>query len=188
MPETDLALVERSVAGDQAAFAELMQRHEDKIFSLALKMTGNRPDALDATQDTFIAAYRQISRFRGDAAFSTWIYRIGINACKDLLRRRSRLPDSAEEDELAAALPDARQRVDEGVALRMDLAAALRSLPDDYREAVCLHDIGGTPYEEIALLTGVAVGTVKSRISRGRRRLAALLEHPARAASSKEEP
>jgi len=188
MPETDQELVARSVAGEQAAFTQLMRRHEDRIFSLALKMTGDRADALDATQDTFIAAYRQLPRFRGDSAFSTWVYRIGINACKDLLRRRNRHAFASEEDDLVATVPDRGPRIDEGVALRMDLAAALRSLPDDYREAVCLHDIGGTPYEEIAVLTGVAVGTVKSRISRGRRRLAELLEHPASLAASKEEP
>lgn len=163
-----------------------MHRHEDRIFALALRMTGDRADALDATQDTFISAFKQAGRFRGESQFSTWLYRVGINACNDLLRKRSRTPRPSS-DEMPMGEPAGGQGVAEGVALRIDIARALAQLPDDYREAVALHDLGGVPYEEIAEMTGVAIGTVKSRISRGRKRLAALLEQPAGDAASKEE-
>jgi RNA polymerase sigma-70 factor (ECF subfamily) len=165
---TDEALLEVFLKGREAAFTELVHRHEDRIFALALKMMGNRADALDATQDTFILAFRQASKFRGESAFGTWLYRIGINACRDLLRKRKRLPDP--EDELPE--PDDKgydgANVEELVATRLDLKRALAELNDDYREAVCLHDLGGIPYEEIASITDVSIGTVISRISRGR--------------------
>jgi RNA polymerase sigma-70 factor, ECF subfamily len=183
---TDEALVEVFLKGREAAFTELVHRHEDRIFTLALKMMGNRADALDATQDTFILAFRQASKFRGESAFGTWLYRIGINACRDLLRKRKRLPDP--EDELPE--PDDKgygsANVEELVATRLDLKRALAELNDDYREAVCLHDLGGIPYEEIATITGVSVGTVKSRISRGRKRLGELLEQQTLPGASKE--
>jgi RNA polymerase sigma-70 factor, ECF subfamily len=183
---TDEALLEVFLKGREAAFTELVHRHEDRIFTLALKMMGNRADALDATQDTFILAFRQAGKFRGESAFGTWLYRIGINACRDLLRKRKRLPDP--EDELPE--PDDKgygsANVEELVATRLDLKRALAELNDDYREAVCLHDLGGIPYEEIATITGVSVGTVKSRISRGRKRLGELLEQQTLPGASKE--
>lgn len=184
MPPDDLELIERARQGDGDAFAQIMQRHEDRIFGLALKMMGNRQDALDATQEAFIAAYRRAGSFRGDAAFSTWLYRIAINTCRDMLRKRDRTPQPIDEEgrieERDGATP-----ADDVAGLRVDLGRALDSLSDEYKEAVLLHDVGGVPYEEIARLTGVAVGTVKSRISRGRRKLAQLLEQPPEEASSK---
>lgn len=181
----DAELLRRAAGGDDPAFGELMGRHEDRIFALALKMTGNRPDALDATQDTFLAAFRQADKFRGESAFSTWLYRIGINACKDLLRKKGRLPQATEDEDLERAGVPVPSRTDD-VDLRMDIAGALARLSDDYRQAVVMHDIGGIPYEDIASATGVAIGTVKSRISRGRRQLAGLLEHTDGPRASKE--
>ena len=163
-----------------------MQRHEERIFALALRVTGDRSDALDATQDAFIAVYRQGANFRGEAAFSTWLYRIAMNACKDLLRRKARLPRPEDEDTFTG-LPARGRSVEDSTIDRLDVTEALASLPEEYRVAVAMHDLGGVPYEEIAHATGVAIGTVKSRISRGRRRLAELLEQPRRAAASKEE-
>jgi RNA polymerase sigma-70 factor (ECF subfamily) len=183
---TDEALLEVFLKGREAAFTELVHRHEDRIFALALKMMGNRADALDATQNTFILAFRQASKFRGESAFGTWLYRIGINACRDLLRKRKRLPDP--EDELPE--PDDKRyggaNVEDLVATRLDLKRALAELNDDYREAVCLHDLGGIPYEEISTITGVSIGTVKSRISRGRKRLGELLEQQSLPGASKD--
>lgn len=183
---SDEQLLRNAAAGDGDAFTALMRRHEDKIFALALRMTGNRTDALDATQDTFISAYKQAGKFRGESQFSTWLYRVGMNACNDLLRKRSRAPRPSS-DEMNDAEPVKGPGVAEGVALRLDLSRALAQLPDDYREAVAMHDLGGVPYEEIAGITGVAVGTVKSRISRGRKRLAEILEQPVGDAASKRE-
>jgi RNA polymerase sigma-70 factor (ECF subfamily) len=172
----DEELLEQFLQGDEHAFTELVRRHEDRIFALALKMTGNRTDALDATQDTFILAFRQASKFRGDSAFGTWLYRIGINASKDLLRKRNRLPEPSDELHESRDEQSGGPGVEDRVATRLDVKRALSDLNDDYREAVCLHDLGGVSYEEIATVTGVSIGTVKSRISRGRKRLGELLE------------
>lgn len=175
-PQSDQGLLEAFLEGDNDAFSGLMERHEDRIFGLCLKMLHNRSDVLEASQEIFITAFRRASSFRGDSAFGTWLYRIGINHCKDMLRKRKDL--LLETDQLEIERVDPRQRgIDEATALRLDLSKALAGLPDDYREAVVMHDLGGVPYEEIAAITGVPVGTVKSRISRGRRQLARLMEH-----------
>ncbi|MBA2725812.1 MAG: sigma-70 family RNA polymerase sigma factor [Actinobacteria bacterium] len=181
----DAELLRRAALGEDAAFTALMAKHEGRIFSLALKMTGDRSDALDATQDTFLSAFRQASRFRGESAFSTWLYRIGINACKDLLKKKGRLPQPSETEDLEQAAPAIRSKT-EDVDLRLDISSALAHLSEDYRQAVVMHDIGGIPYDDIAEATGVAIGTVKSRISRGRRQLAEILEHPGGPGASKE--
>ena len=178
----DDELLDRCARRDADAFRVLMQRHEGHVFAIALRMTGSRSDALDATQEAFVAAYRRLGSFRRDAAFSTWMYRIAVNASHDLLRRRKR----TEADQIPDATPDDRTSVEDTAGLRTDLSRALTELPEEYREAVLLHDLGGVPYDEIALLTGVALGTVKSRISRGRQRLAQLLEPEGRSAPSKE--
>ena len=179
---SDEQLLEGFQEGRQACFETLVRRHEDRIFALGLRMMGNRADALEATQETFLNLLRRSGSFKGTASFGTWLYRVGINTCHDLLRKRGRLPIPEE------TLPEEPMRqtsFDDTLALRADLARALRSLPDDYREAVLLHDLGGYPYEEIAQQTKVPIGTVKSRISRGRRLLAASLEQPGRASPSK---
>ena len=180
---TDEGLVDRVVGGDDSAFEELMRRHENRIFTLALRMVGDRAAALDVTQDTFITAWRRVSSFRKDSAFGTWLYRIGINAAKDHLRRNRRvINEPADVLEKNAAPGD----IATSVGVRLDIARALQELPDEYREAVCMHDLGGIPYEEIALLTDAPIGTVKSRISRGRRRLAEILELQPAAPTSKD--
>lgn len=179
----DEELLDRCTEGDADAFTVLMRRHEDRVFAIALRMTGSRSDALDASQEAFIAAYRRLGSFRRDAAFSTWMYRIAVNAAHDLLRRRKRnLTDELSDREVSG--PSAS--VEDTAGLRIDIARALGELQDEHREAVLLHDLGGVPYEEIAALTGVALGTVKSRISRARRKLAELLEPEGPSIPSKE--
>jgi RNA polymerase sigma-70 factor, ECF subfamily len=180
---TDDELLARFIDGDQASFTTLVARHEDRIFALALRMTGDRADALEATQETFIAAFRRAGKFRGESAFGTWLYSIGVNACRDLLRKKKRTPIPTEE------LPEpisTGASVEDLAGTRMDLARALDELSEEYRQAVVMHDVGGIPYEEIALRLGVPVGTVKSRISRGRRTLAGLLEQAPEGHTSKE--
>jgi RNA polymerase sigma-70 factor (ECF subfamily) len=181
----DEELLENFLNGSEDAFTELMRRHEDRIFSVAMRMTGNRADALDATQETFIQAFRKAARFRGDSAFGTWLWRIGINACNDILRKRKRVPQP-EEDPAVEEPIEGSPSVDDAVATRLELKDALAILSTDYREAVVMHDLGGIPYEEIATLTGVSIGTVKSRISRGRKRLAHLLEQGSTSRTSKD--
>lgn len=180
---SDEALHRRFLNGETRAFDELMRRHEDRIFSLALRMTGDRSDALDATQETFLSAYRQAARFRGESAFGTWLYRIGMNACHDLLRKRRPTTD----DVILAGMPETRgSAVEDVAAARIDVARALALIPNEYREAVVLHDLGTIPYEEIARITDTSIGTVKSRISRGRRRLAEIMEQPSAPSTSKD--
>lgn len=173
---SDAELLKRSANGSGAAFGILMRRHEDRMFSMAFRMLGNRADALDATQEAFLAAFRQAKSFRGEAAVGTWMYRIGINACRDFARKKNRWVAQDDVDRLADT-GSAESRFDERVVVRMELQEALAKLPDEYREAVVMHDLGGIPYEDIATLTETMIGTVKSRISRGRRKLAELLEH-----------
>ena len=183
---SDEELLEEFTRGREIAYQTLMRRHEDRIFSLAYRMTGDRSDALEATQDTFISAFKQAHKFRGEASFGTWLYRIGINACRDLLRKRKRLPEPVADpsDEVRTATMESAEV--EAVARRVDLSRALAALPEEYRRAVALHDLGGFPYEEIASIAKVPIGTVKSRISRGRRMLAEFLEQAADDATSKD--
>jgi RNA polymerase sigma-70 factor, ECF subfamily len=179
----DETLLKQFVGGDQQAFAELMGRHEDMVFAICFRVLGDRTDALDATQDAFLTLFRRATSFRGEAAFTTWLYRIATNAAHDVLRKGARAPVPTEEivDE-----PRASTSIEDSVALRVDLRYALAQLPEDYAQAVALHDLGGVPYDEIAAITGVSLGTVKSRISRGRRRLAEVLEQPTGPRTSKD--
>jgi RNA polymerase sigma-70 factor (ECF subfamily) len=178
---SDEALLRAFIHGDMDAFDPLMRRHEDKIFALATRMTGNRHDALDATQEAFISAFKNAKKFKGDSAFSTWLYRIAVNACTDLLRRKQRqVPVEDIELRNQSAV------VNEDIATRVDLQRALQELSPDHREAVVMHDLGGYPYEDIAVATGVQLGTVKSRISRGRKKLAEVLEQGTPRQASKE--
>ena len=179
---SDVQLLRLFLSGKQGAYEVLMRRHEDKIFGLAMRMTGNRSDALDATQDTFVTAFRKAKTFKGQAAFGTWLYRIGINTCHDLIRRRKLLPEPSEVVETNPA----SSQVEDPVIARVDLARALNRLANDYREALILYELAGLSYEEIARVQKVAIGTVKSRISRARDRLALEVEQTPRAQPSKE--
>ena len=181
--QSDEDLLSSFLEGSQRSFEELMSRHEPRVFAVALKITGSHPDAYDATQDAFVTAFRRASTFRGEAAFGTWLYRIAINASKDIVRKRKPTQELEDED---ADRSHSTSSMDDAVVGRIELAEALQELPEEYREAVVMHDIGGVPYEEIARLTGVRIGTVKSRISRGRRRLAETLE-PRRAGQPSKE-
>ncbi len=167
----DTDLLDRFIAGDQEAFNQLMRAHEDRVFAIALRMMRSRDAALDATQETFLTLFRKADRFHRQSAFSTWLYRVTINTCYDQLRKQKRSqadalpetndpPDTRSEDELA------------GVELRPDLARALASLPEDFRAAVVLSDFEGNSLETVAEILEVPVGTVKSRLFRGRRLLA----------------
>lgn len=169
--ESDDELLARFRAGDERAFARLMRKHEGTVFNICLRMTSNRSDALDASQETFVTLYRRAHSFRGDAAFSTWLYRIAVNCSHDLLRKRGRsLPTEDIGD------PEPERSPEDATAAQIDVARALARLPEEYRVAVVLHDIAGASHDEIATTLDVPVGTVKSRISRGRRALATILE------------
>ncbi len=171
-PEPDDAqLLRAHVAGDREAFGNLVRRHRDRLWAVALRTLGDPEDAADALQDALISAYRSADRFRGDAAVTTWLHRIVVNACLDRMRRRAARPTVP----LADTDPAPVAPVDSDTAL--DVRDALARLPDEQRVALVLVDVQGYPVAEAAAILGVPDGTVKSRCARGRVRLAALLGH-----------
>lgn len=177
-------LIRRAQRGDLPAFNALVLRFQDAVFGLAARMLGSTEAAEDVTQDAFLAAWRSIDSFRG-GSFRSWLFTIAANRCRDEFRRRGRRPvtslDAARDDPDRADLdPPDDDPLPEAVAeqgeLRSALEALLRELPDDWREAVVLSDVEGLDYAEIAAVTGVALGTVKSRLSRARSRLRELID------------
>lgn len=158
--------------GDQDAITDLLKRHESRVYGLAYRLLGNRPDAQDATQEVFISVVRKAKTFRFQSAFSTWLYRLTVNAAHDLRRKRSRAPIPTED-----VSPESPDEVTSSLD-RMAIDEALRHIPYDQMEAVVLRDLFGATYDEIAEATAVPVGTVKSRIARGRLQLFELLGEP----------
>lgn len=174
-PRGDHALLRAHVDGDASAFPELVRRHRDRCWSLALRtLGGDREEAADAVQDALLSAHRSAGSFRGEAQVSTWLHRVVLNACLDRLRRRAARPTVPLSDELPAHVVASEPPATED---RLDIAAALAALPVEQREALVLVDVQDRPVAEVALLLGVPEGTVKSRCSRGRARLALSLGH-----------
>ena len=170
-PASDRELMTRTAAGDQAAFTELMARHEDMVFAVAMRMMRNRELAFDATQETFVTVFRKADRFSGESAVSTWLYRVATNTCLDLLRKEKRrraepIPEYHDEPDRRAGQPF------ESVEVRSDIESALAAIPEDFRAAVVLTDVQGLSVAEAGAILGVPDGTVKSRVFRGRRLLA----------------
>jgi RNA polymerase sigma-70 factor, ECF subfamily len=180
--EPDERLVRRHLEGDPRAFEQLVLRHRTRIYNTCLRVLGDPEDAQDAAQETFLSALRTLDRFRGDAALTTWLHRIAVNACYDRLRKKRREPmlhvaldpDEASRPEPGPPQPD---HADE-VAGTADVAAALARVQAEFRVAIVLADVQDLPYEQIARILGVAVGTVKSRVHRGRIALARELHGP----------
>jgi len=172
--DSDTALIERYLRGDVNAFNDLMRVHEDRVFAICLRMLRDREAALDATQETFITVFRKVDRFSGHSAFSTWLYRVAVNTCYDQARRRGRRPTEPLPQE--GGPPDERTATAlDSAELRPDLEAALARLPTEFRSAVVLCDAQGLSLQTAAEIMGVPVGTVKSRVFRGRRLLAEAL-------------
>lgn len=173
--DDDRTLLARHVAGDRTAFGELVRRHRDRLWAVAVRTLGDPEEAADAVQEALLAAHRNAGRFRGEAAVATWLHRIVVNACIDRLRR-SRPTVQLEIVPLAnLGGPDPYAARD----LRLDVQAALATLPIEQRMAVVLVDALGYPVEEAARVLDIPVGTVKSRCARGRARLAGRLRDPA---------
>jgi RNA polymerase sigma factor (sigma-70 family) len=176
----DANLMARHVAGDPDAFGIIVQRHRDRLWAVAIRTLGDREEAADALQDALVSAFRRAESYRGDAAVTTWMHRIVVNACLDRIRRRKARP--------AEPLPEDEDRMEElGETLEADPAAALeersavlealRTLPEPQRAAIVLVDMEGYPVEEAARILDCAVGTIKSRCARGRAKLLPLLRH-----------
>ena len=165
----DRELLRRHVDGDPDAFGELFRRHRDRMWAVALRTTRNPELAADCVQDAFISAFRRAGSYRGDAAVTTWLHRIVVNACLDRLRRDK--PTSPLPERELADTRDAHASVD----VRLDVREALERLPEGQRLALVLVDMHGLSVLEAAMVLEVAEGTVKSRCSRGREAMAAML-------------
>ncbi len=171
---TDARLIDRFRTGDIDAFNQLMEAHEDRVFGICLRIMREREAALDATQETFITVFRKADKFTGRSAFSTWLYRVAVNTCYDALRRSRRRPTQPLPEHTDPVDPTAGDDF-AAAELRPDLEAALQALALEFRSAVVLVDLNGMPLEEAADVLGVPIGTIKSRLFRGRRQLAQTL-------------
>lgn len=169
-------LIERATSGDPAAFNRLMEMHEKRMYAVALRMFGNREDAQDSLQEAMLRVYRSIGGFKGQSSFGTWVYRITMNTCLDEIRRKKNKQSASLDNMLdqgwaptdEGASPEKRVMQQE---MRKSIAQSIQELPEDMRSAIIMRDVHGYSYEEIADTLNVNVGTIKSRISRGREKL-----------------
>ncbi|MGW0734419.1 RNA polymerase sigma factor SigM [Streptomyces sp. NPDC002851] len=177
----DATLLARHVAGDPDAFGELVRRHRDRLWAVALRTLGDREEAADAVQDALVSAYRAAHTFRGQSAVTTWLHRITVNACLDRARKAaSRKTSPVDDTERLEQLLEPHESASapaERHDLHRQLIEALGTLPPDQRAALVLVDMQGYPVAEAAEVLGVPTGTVKSRCARGRARLLPLLGH-----------
>ena len=179
---SDLELAERHRYGDDAAFEEVYTRFAPMVYALCMRMSGESSRAQDLSQEVFLRVFRSLGRFRGHSSLRTWIYRVAINHCRSSLGRRRLRTESLDDGVVAARVADSR-RGPEDVTVAKDVgrlvAEALVELPRRFREAGILRDIEDLSYREIASILGIRLGTVRSRISRGRDRLRVVLERRA---------
>ncbi|MBO4297377.1 MAG: sigma-70 family RNA polymerase sigma factor [Clostridia bacterium] len=174
------ALIDRAGRGDHSAFEQLLSAQEGRMYAVALRMCGNREDAQDCMQEAMIRIYRAISTFKGQSSFATWVYRITMNSCLDELRRRKARTSTSLDAMLENGFsPSDEYDTPEHYSLQAEqrrlLERAIAGLPEDMRAAIVLRDIQGCSYDEIAEALETNVGTIKSRISRGRERLRSVL-------------
>ncbi|AEG59648.1 RNA polymerase sigma factor [Desulforamulus ruminis] len=179
MPLEVQLLVEQSKKGDRNAFEHLVQMYENKVYTIAYRLMGNHADASDLAQEAFIKIYQALPNFRGDASFSTWIYHITVNVCRDELRKKQRRPTVSLDDspnqgnttyELRSNGPTPEEALDRNETQVM-VQQCLSTLPDDYRIILVMREIQELSYDEIAETLGCSLGTVKSRLSRARQAL-----------------
>ena len=177
----DLELVGRIREGDGSAFEALYRQHSTRLYNLANRMTGGRGDADDLLQDIFLLAYRKLGSFRGESSLGTWLYRLAMNHCLDVLRnRQTRMghqTDSLDEPDamrLASPVPVL------GAVSRIDLERAIEALPPACRAAFLLHDVEGFGHQEVGTMLGISEGTSKSQVHKARMRIRGYLAHGAR--------
>ena len=184
------AFVARLVAREEAAFTELISLYQDRVFAVCFRLLGRREEARDVSQEVFVQVFRAIDSFRGESKLSTWLFRVAVNLCKNRMKRHARRGGGAHQDLDAisdhkaldggegvtvgsVARPD---QLLEGIQLEAVVKRAIAEIDPDFRRLVVLRDVEGLTYEEIADVTGLARGTVKSRIHRGRAQLRARVE------------
>lgn len=172
------AWIDAAREGDPLAFEQLIHLYEKRVFALTRRMCKNPADAEEAAQETFLAAWQGLRFFRGDSSFSTWLYRLASNACVDLLRKEGRHQTAAgpslNDEEVVLEIPDEAptpHALVEQAELKEQIEAGLAALPEEYREVLILREIHQQSYDEIAEILSLDLGTVKSRINRGRKRL-----------------
>lgn len=192
---TDLDLVALAAGGDPAAFTQLVARHQDRVYAVAMHLLRDAAEAEEVVQETFLAALEKLGGFRGDAAFTTWLHRVAANAALMRLRKRRRAPDGLADEPVEELLPrfdaqghllldgpghDWSKRADEQLAdrqVRRAVEQAVQNLPEDYRIVFLLRDVEGLSSEAMAELLGISVAAVKSRLHRARLALRAKLGH-----------
>jgi len=174
---TDRSLIQRATNGDVEAFGRLVREHDDRMRAVAYRMVGSRAAMDDALQAAYLNAFRGLPRFRAEADFGTWLHRIVVNACYDLLRRTGRRAEVSLQAVPDLESPETVDSIDDRLDLQRQLHEALASLPDEYRAAVILVDGEGLSYAEAAEALGVERGTVASRLSRARTALRDRLQH-----------
>lgn len=182
---TDEQLIKKASGGDMKSFDELVLRYSKRVMNTAYGMLSDYHDASDASQEVFLRVYKSLSSFKGDSAFSTWVYRITVNVCSDILRKRQKHSavslDKTDDDGAAVYdVPDDNANPHENAekAERIDaVRAAVAQLSDEYRTALTLYEFEGVSYESIAEIVKCPVGTVKSRINRAKKQLRKILEN-----------
>ena len=177
---SDADLIHAHVDGDPLAFSTLVERHQDRLWAVALRVMGSPDDAADALQDAYVSAFRRAATFRGDSLVTTWLHRVVVNACLDRLRRakvRAADPLPDDLDRVGGLAAEPAHDLLEEQERRDAISEALATLNPDQRAALVLVDMQGYPVDEAALVLGCAPGTVKSRCARGRARLVPLLSH-----------
>lgn len=180
MPELERSLLRRLRDRDERAFRELVEGHRDRVYNITFRMLGNRAEAEDVAQEVFISVFKTIDQFREEAKFSTWLYRVTVNHCKNRIKylavRHDRDRDELDDDHdphsangaIGGPRPAAPDRALEGAQMEKLMQEAIASLDDDHRVVVVLRDIEDLSIEEICEITGLPDGTVKSRLHRAR--------------------
>ena len=173
-------LLQRAKKGEIAAFEALVSAYERRVYALALRSIGSEDDAADITQEVFLRVYRSLDTFRGDSGFSTWLYRITINLCVDLARKKNSAPTDPLDEEAIGRVPETRsehrpEEALESSELRRELDIALSMVSEEHRKIVILRDVAGMTYADIASALSIEEGTVKSRLARARAALRKIL-------------
>ena len=172
MNDQEHNLIQAARNGDQAAFGELVRQYQKRVFALAVRMCPTPELAEEAAQEAFLAAWQGLPFFRGDSAFATWLYRLTSNACVDLLRKENRHQGPSLDDEtVSAEVPDPTPTPEKAVEQQEEIERGLSALSPEHREVLILREIQQLSYDEIADVLSLDLGTVKSRINRGRRQL-----------------
>ena len=191
-------LIRRAQQGDNSAFEQLLLAHQKKVYNLCLRMAANPDDALDLSQEAFIRAWRALGQYQFEANFSTWRVRLTSNVCIDFLRRKKRRQETSltenyddSDDGAELSVPDANPLPEQQAIsneTRLELAQAMEKLSPDHREILQLRVVEDLPYEQIADILGVRVGTVKSRLARARLSLRKILKEGNYFSSASSEP